>query len=247
MRIVYGNTFFPVSGSTCSTRTEIVRSANGRPIRYRVYLDCEASYIAPPGQGTAALSVWENTVRAALAVPYQNLYLADDNGLATAARLTNSDSISGVVITDGPHFPERVTPEWVKVRTVRFSGVAEYVLRGTENIPLSWQQSVSVTGNGGPTRRWRVPVNDRFKPVRQRITPFSIIRLVQSGVATGHLVYPPAPAMLWPADLLVNEEEAVTQESGQPLGRAFVGNVTRWNYKFENTEFLPAAMVTPIL
>jgi hypothetical protein len=121
------------------------------------------------------------------------------------------------------------------------------VLRGTENIPLSWAQAISTTGNGGPVRRWRVPVNDDYRPIRQRITPYSIIRLVQSGMATGHTSFIDPPAPVWPADLIVNEAEAVTREIGTPLGRSFVGNVTRWNYIFESPDMLPANMVAPPL
>jgi hypothetical protein len=206
-----------------------------------MYLDVEASYISPPGGGVADLSNWEGQVRDALAVPYDDIYLAADDGSPTASRLTNPASISGVVVSDGPHFPERTTPEWVRVRTVRFTGVAEYVFRGAENALVSFAQTISITGNGGPMRRWRIPVNE-YDPIRQRVSKGSIVRLVQSGAAIGHLGYPDPPAPLWDRDLLVNEAEAVTKEVGKPIGKAWVENVTRWNYIFENNKPLNAAI-----
>lgn len=246
MKMAYGSFPFPVNGFTNTSRTEIVRSKSGRPVRWRSFVDVTASYIAPPGQGTLTLSNWELQVRAALSVPYQTLNVTDDNDVTLAVSLIPANSISGVVIVDGPHFPEPSTPEWVKTRTVRFTGMAEYVFRGAESALISYTESVSLTGTGGPVRRWRVPVND-YGPIRQQVTRGSVVRLVQSGVAVGHLTWPAPPAYLWPVDLIQNESAGITYETGQPVGRAWVEHVTRWQFIYENSGILPALPNLPAM
>jgi hypothetical protein len=245
-QVWYGPGSFPVNSAHVSDRTEIVRSSSGRPLRWRKTMDVDVSYIAQTNNPVFELSNWENAVRNALAIPYQDLVLKDESGLQTSAKLSQYQSLSGVVITDGPHFPQTETPEWVRVRTARFSGFAEYLFRGTETSLISFAQTVSITGNGGPRRIWRIPVND-YDPIRQQTSKKSIVRMVQAGQAIGHLTQPPKAAYLWDADLLVNDAENTVLDGGKPIGKAWVELTTRWQYTFEADRVYPVVLQFPQL
>jgi hypothetical protein len=242
MQLWQGNYGFPVNGALVTSRTEVVRSDSGRPLRWRMYLDVEFTL---KGSGPAQLSALENAARDALSRPYVDLVLRDDTGIPTSSRLVNADSISGVMVVDGPTFRDGQGPEFVTLRTGRFTAVAEYVFRGAETALVSFTESISVQGNGGPVRNWRLPVNAR--PIRQEVTPYSIIRYTQQGAAVGHLIPPARQPPYIDPDLLVNEQDAVSRDVGQPLGKAWINPVTRWTYVFESPELIPFNPVLPVM
>lgn len=228
MQLVIGNFSFAANAADVTTRTQVIRSDSGRPLRYLGIMDVTATLFAADQYGCSAL---EYAVRAALAVPYTFISLRHDNGAASASTLTAANGF-GVVISDGPHFEKSAGPEYVTLRTVRFTAECEYVFRGTANAVVSWHDSVSIQGNGGPARKWRIPL--RGRPIRQETTQFTIVRATHTGQGIGHLGYPPVPPCVFGTRYLVNESVAVTRGSPEPRGPSGLVNwPVSWSYTCE--------------
>jgi hypothetical protein len=228
MQLWYGNLAFPVNGVKAATRVRLVMADTGRPLRYKAAIDVKA-YL--DGSGEADLTVKENLVYAALLVPYQNLVLKQSTGAATGTNLLNSASISGVRIVDGPNFTnEAQDGEYVVQRVCTFTGEAEYLIAVGANAVLSFTETVSIFGNGGPVVRWRPMVN--ADPVPQIVYPSSTTRAVQTGQAVGHLGYPSVPGPNWPIAEL-NEKRRIVRGSPKRLGSGFIEYPVAWSYEFE--------------
>lgn len=233
MQLGYGSVLFPVNAADVSSRVQVVRSQSGRPLRYVHRLDVKAII---DGSGQAQLSALEAAFRVALLDPYHDLVLYQDSGAASGTTLFNRASLSGTAIVDGPHFEESQGPEYVVLRTVRFAMEATFAVRNQANAYVQYQSAVQVQGTGGPVRVWRRPLNAR--PIRQQVTPFSTVRVVQQGFAVGHSGYPAPDPHFVDRQWLVHEAVSGADESPTPLGRAWVDWPRRWVYVYE-LPFLP--------
>ena len=228
MQLFWGRYAFPVNGASTTSKAETAFSASGRPLRYIIKISVMA-YL--DGNGQSDLSSQETQLRAALAIPYQDLILKRDDGQPSSTQLLNASSVSGVRVISGPDFTnEARDSEYVTQRTVRFEVGGEYLIRGTENALVSFTETVNMSGDGGPNRHWRFPING--PPIRQVVTPYSLITASQSGSAVGHTRRPVPPAPLWP-DYLVHPRQTQTQTTPEPHGRAWLNWPVQWSYSFE--------------
>ena len=235
MQLIWGQYLFPINGASTTSHAEAVFSSSGRPLRYIIKVGVTA-YLE--GDGPIELSIQENLLRAALAIPYQDLTLMIDNGLASSTQLLNATSVSGVRVVSGPDFNnEAKDGEYVTQRTARFEVAGEYLIPGAVNVLVSFTESVSVNGTGGPDRSWRLPING--PPIRQVITPFTLITATQSGAAVGHTSRPEPPPPLWP-DFLVYPRVNRTETTPEPHGRAWLNWPIKWSYTFEANQPLAA-------
>ena len=231
MQLVYGNLAFPVNGCEVTSRTSIERASTGRPLRYKVALDVKA-YIE--GSGQADLTAKENLVRLALAQPYGNLKLLQDSGADSSSALVSNNSISGVVIVDGPHFAEAQGAEFVNRRTATFTGEAEFLIANADAAVVQFQEEVSIIGTGGPLTTWRLAVNAR--PVQQVVYPFSTVKIVQVGTAVGHRIRPSAPAPFWAYPIEKVDRRRITTGSARRIGPGILGLIepsVSWQYEYE--------------
>lgn len=247
MQLFLGSYAFPVNGALVTTRTTIERSQSGRPLAWLQSIDVVA-FLFPVGAGASnqeKLTNAEGLLRIALSKPYQDLALKTDSGSLTGTCLINAKSISGVVVTDGPNFEDGMTPEYVAIRTARFKAEARYLFSGTADALVNYQESITVTGNGGPIRKWRIPVN--APPIRQETTKYSIIRTVQQGSAIGYTKYPIPPAPIYGTEFLQNETTAVQEQSPTPMGRGWLNYPITWNYVYESSKPLVGRPRLPIL
>jgi hypothetical protein len=243
VQLFWGNYPFAVNGCDLTSRTRVVLSDSGRPVRY-VARVAVAGWLEADGQ--AALSSAEARLRAELATPYRDLrFLTDAGGLA-AVSLSNAGSLSGCRVVDGPTFDGRDGAEYATLRRFAFEVEAEYLIANAANAVLSFTETVSITGTGGPVRRLRVPVNATVL-VRQQISPRSVVRATQTGQAVGHTRYPAAPAPLWGPPLLLEEQVSVQKGAPKRLGLAFVEFPLSWAYQFESDGPLAGAPGLPPL
>lgn len=244
MQLKYGNYLFQINGCEVTSQTTLVRSDTGRPLRYRTSMNVRATLITSGGQ--AGCSLVENQLRAALAVPYQTLSLLQDNGAPSSMTMASNTSVTGVVVVDGPHFPVATDAEFVNRRTAEFTAEAEYLIPSGATAVLSFQETVSVTGNCGPVTTWRPAVN--APPVFQVVYPFSTCRATQAGRAVGNLAYPTPPALLFPEAYLHQDRSRTVRESPQRVGPAgLIGYPVSWSYEFEAGEPLLALPNVPPL
>lgn len=228
MRLWWGNYAFPTNAAEVTSRTGTEFNYSGFPLRYVITV---AVKVTLDGDGQEDLSDAEDEMRAALAVPYQNLILKTDSGNQSSARLITSSSITGVRLKSGPNFGEAQGAEFVNRRTCEFEMEAEYMIRGAENAVVSWRETVSIVGNGGPRRTWRFPLN--ANPIRQQVTKNSLVRATQSGEAIGHTRTPRRPLPIWPK-FVVNESDGGTVDTPEPKGRAYLNYPVKWSYSFES-------------
>lgn len=231
MQLFWGRYGFPVNQAFVSTRTAVIRGNNRRPLRYLMRGDVKAELIV---SGQADTTKQEDIVRSALATPYQDLILKQDDGKPSGTRLLNQKSLSGVMVVDGPNFTEATRAEYVNTRTVEFTVEAEYVFAGAESAIISFEETISVRGNGGPRWIWRFPLNG--DAVLQQVSRQSLITTVQRGSAVGHTKYPPAPPPFAgrPPGIFVNEAVSTDDTSPIPLGRGWVNFPRTWYYEYRS-------------
>jgi hypothetical protein len=237
---------FPANAAKVVPRVEVsAASASGRPLRHRLSITCEEGFL--DGDGQREIAAIQAAVVASLRVPYQDLaFYCDDGSLAFGLFNTDPTNLSGVTVTDGPHFDEALGPEFVTLRTVRFTASAEYVATGAAAALVSWQQTVSVRGTGGPRKVWRFPLN--AAAVRQRVTPQTLTTVVQSGTAVGHLVKPAPPALILPRDYLVEESYGLDEGVGRPVGPSrWVEIPVKWSYTFNCVGIPSYSVALPVV
>jgi len=229
MQLAWGSYLFPVSSATIATATRAVLSDTGRVVRYVVRAQVEG---ALAGADQAANILLEAALRAALQVQYQDLrLLADTSPVVTATGLINATSLSGVRIVEGPNFANPYGgAEFATIRGFAFAAEAEYLAPDGAGAILSFAESLSITGDGGPTTRWRRPVNG--PPVLQVIYPSSTVTAVQRGRAVGHTAAPPIPFPLWP-EFEQTDRRVIEVDSPKRLGQGLIEYGVSWTYQFE--------------
>ncbi|AWM38129.1 hypothetical protein GobsT_37780 [Gemmata obscuriglobus] len=230
MRAAWGNYLFPVNGCEVTSRTRLITSDTGRPIRYVTRVSV-AGWLEADGQ--AALAVAEASLRAALLTNYLDFRFLTDAGAVTPLSLLNSQSISGVRVVDGPNFTGTDGAEYATVRRFEFEVEAEFLIANAANAVLAYQETVSITGDGGPRYVLRVPINARVL-VRQKVSERTPVRAVQTGRAVGHVKYPPVPPPLWPRPIYQGDQGNVVRDSPRRLGLGLVEFGVSWSYPFES-------------
>ncbi|HEY1188816.1 MAG TPA: hypothetical protein VGE74_14270 [Gemmata sp.] len=230
MQARLGTYQFPVNGCDVTSRTRVVTSDTGRPVRYVTRVSV-SGWLEADGQ--AALATAEAALRAACLTNYVDFKFLTDAGAVTPLSLINSQSISGVRVVDGPNFTGRDGAEYATYRSFDFEVEAEFLVRDAANAVLSFQESVSILGDGGPRTVLRVPINAGAL-VRQEVSKRTPVRAVQSGRAVGHTRCPPAPAPLWPRPIFQGDQHSVQRQSPKRVGLGFVEYGITWNYPFES-------------
>lgn len=232
MQLRYGPKQFPVDGTDVGVFVSPILDGFGNPIRRLMRLDVSGRFHVT---STADATAQEIALHNALALPYQDLTLFDDGGAATAIRLQNGTSISGVRIVSGPTFANGTGPEYATIRTFAFSAEAEYMISGTEGRTISWQESVSIQGDGGPLRTYRLAVNGPILPQPQIVYPRTTVSAVQSGQAVGHTGWPAPANPIWPA-FLITRNSGVTRIAPRRVGNGsrLIEYPIAWSYQFES-------------
>lgn len=233
IQLFWGIDGFPVNQAACRLNTFPVDYENIRNARKRIRIMVKATL---DGIGQTALSLAEALCRTALSRDYRDLILVQDNGFASSVRLINIASLTGVHIVDGPHFNEFMNGEFVNCRTVEFAAEAEFINAGYETAILSWQESMTVNGNGQPQIVWRFPVNATAIP--QVVSPTSLITTVQAGRAVGHTAYPVVPVPIFgkkpKGGVFRGDRSSVKKDSPRAYGRGYIEYPISWNYVWES-------------
>jgi hypothetical protein len=240
MQAAWGSTRLPVNGAEVTSQLSVVEQTDyGAPLRSLVAYNV---VVWLTGESQSDLSLQELTLRAALARPNQDFILYTDSGATSSASILVSATATGtrcVSITT----PEAQGAEFVNRRTVGFTVTAEYHVANMDRAVISWQERLTIIGNGGPRRVWRFPVNG--PAIRQVMTPYSLVRAIQQGHAVGYRVRPTKPAPLFP-DYLVNEGVAAIIDTPKYIGAGqYVNWPVSWSYTFERGDG-PLAGVTAL-
>lgn len=227
MQAWYGKASAPVNGAEVTSNLTVTAANSwGVPLRYMVAYNV-LCYLT--GSGQADLSKKELAFRAALLKPNQDFILRTDAGGVSSAAILNDQTASGTRVVS-ISTPESKGAEFVNRRTIAFTVTAEYHVKDTARAVVSWTETVSITGTGGPRRSWRFPIN--AKAIRQVVTPFSLVRAVQQGQAIGYLARPFAPRLLWPA-YEVFDARQLSYGSAERFGDTFINFPVSWAYQYE--------------
>jgi hypothetical protein len=231
MQLKVGQYSFDANAVKIATSVRTMMNEGGYPYEELRRMEFDG-YLSATGQ--AALSLASSALATALRKPYQDIIFYNDSGVATMTKLLNSESISGVVVVDGPNFPDSNGGEYATFRRFTFAAEASFPLPNTQAILLSFQERLTFSG-GGPIYRHRMAINGR--PQKQLVYPSSIYRATQEGRAVGYRATPLPPQPLWPNALMQSPNESV--QSPRRRGRlAYSDYEVSWQYQFESDQQL---------
>lgn len=226
MKLKYRTYEWPVNGVRVTSSRKVERGKDALPWRYIDTLNCDG-YLE--GSSQADLTDKQRAMTVALMRPGGKLTLLRDDGADSATLLDNASSITGVVVTDGPNFPDADGPEYVTQRHFVFTAEADYYARGTNALTLlDWQETISITG-GGPLYVVRPALYG--PPQRQKVYEQTPCQVVQSGYAVGLVRYPTPPPQLFPFALKMTPE--VRETTPTKRGNGYTEYRIDWTYTFE--------------
>lgn len=237
MQLKYGSYAFNANGTEITARTETVRNEAGAPYKQRRSLHV-AGYMEISGDTVAAqqadCTTKMNALEAALAKPFQDLIFYQDSGAESATSLRNSDSIGGVVVTAGPHYPDGIKG-YTSVQRFEFTAEAEYYILAeaglSANITLSFEETLKFSG-GGPRFIYKESIVG--PPQRQKTCDQTVYRVTQTGRAVGLRGYPSPAAPIWPANLLQapDIDRIGPDRMGWTDPRSYEGFGITWSYDY---------------
>lgn len=227
MQLGYGSYLWPVNGVKVTSGRRVELDASETPFQYTDSIGADG-YIE--GAGQAALTTAENTMKAALMVPFKDLVLYQDSGAASATVLRALGSIRGPVLTGGPDFRDTMGPEYATQRHFNFQMEATYPYPGRfGNTITDWQETISIKGGGA---LYTVKPAIVGPPQRQKIYEVTPCFATQTGYAVGYLGYPTVPGPIWPFALKETRPE-LTEETPVKKGSAtFIQYRISWSYTF---------------
>ena len=226
MHLKWGTYTFDANSTLLSASARTQFNRGGQP--YSLLRSFTVNgYLSADGQ--AAITLAENTLKTALAVPFKDLVLYHDDGSASSEILPNAGSISGVKVTQGPTFSTTMGPEFATLRSFQFTAEAEYPLSGTASLLLDFHETLSFSG-GGAVYAMRRAING--PPQRQLVYAQTEYRCTQQGMAIGYASYPVVPGPKFPAAL--RESPRIDRKAPQRMGNGYQGYEVAWSYVFES-------------
>lgn len=244
MQLWYGGVAFPVNAC------EVVRNAasqvndEGSPYETTWTYQVVCDLIPPPGLTAAQiqrdLSIREAVFRSALETPGQDLVLVADDGLPTDLALRNTPDI---LDRQGVHLVGFASPDGGNVqlsgkRTLSFVMQATYAVRGSLGALVSFGESISTTGTGGPMVVNRITTSGG---IRQKPFGESMCHATQSGSAVGYLGWPNlggpggGPRYRFPVDDLKPDSATITRQEPRHRGRIRTHYGMSWSYVYERS------------
>lgn len=198
MRLRIGTYLFDPNGTEITTSTDIFRNEATVPYKRKDSMRV-AGFLANSGSTPQELqdscSAQMSALTSVLAKPYQDIVFLEDDGSESATYLKNAGSVNGVVVVNGPNFPDGISG-YTAVQRFDFTAEAEYYLPSNSGVNintllLNFTESLSYSG-GGPRYIWKESI--RGLPQKQLTCEKTLYRVTQSGSSTGLRGYPsPAP------------------------------------------------------
>lgn len=222
------------SAAISITRSER-RDTTGRKIGYTERWEVQGWLVAA---SVADLTTAINSLKAACVDGVDvGLYVAGSPDVATSHILTNASTVGGTRL-EGPKFPVGQGAEYANQRSFTLSVEADFDAAGIAGTLVSFQETVSITGTGGPRFVTQTPLDGPV--IAQQVSRFSPVAVVQAGSAIGHTSYPTVPGPLLSSGEHYDQRQ-VTYKSPQRQadGAAYRGYEVSWQYSFE----VPSAAV----
>jgi hypothetical protein len=203
---------------------ETVRNPQGIPTSQKRTFRLTGELLA---EGQAAISAMMLQLDAALRIPYQDLVLLHDDGSLSAMILPNAGSLTGVICTQGPGWPNSQGGEYVNQRTFTATFEAEYALPTGQEVTISYTESIRWSG-GGPVRTCEPAVEG--PAVEFIVWAKTAYEAVQTGKIVGWTGWLVPAAPIWPAKL--RQSPVIAQTSPERKGLGLANFETTWEYQF---------------
>lgn len=221
-------------GVTSSVNAEI--NEGGQPYQLHYSLDVDGWI---DGTSQDDLTTKSFALINALAVPYRDLILYQNNGNESALLLRNRGSISGVVCTRGPNFDDAKGAEYVLYRHFTATFEATYPLAGTAAYLLSYTETIATWGGGAV---YDVADAVRGPAQRQKVKENTGYRATQIGSSSGYQKYPAPPNPLWPSLLVATPK--VQRIVPKREGNSYTRYALSWEYEYASEKALPNPIPT---
>jgi|GEM_PF-3398896 len=194
------------------------------------------------GTDAADLSSKFNALQAAYAKTTGNFVLLDNSGNETTFKIDGSKTIGGIRCTrcecplESPG--DMTTYLFYEIDIQADSGGINLIggAGGTGDTPqnaiVTWTESITVRGTGGP--RFVMRENRNGKPQKQIVSQFTPVTASQRGEAVGLYNYPTPSAPFWPQHNLASEQEVTRTSSNMNGSNSQQSREFRlsWSYQF---------------
>lgn len=182
------------------------------------------------GASAAALTAAINAMKAAYALPGQDVGLYLDDGVTlTSHYLRSRDSIGGVRVVGGPSFPEGRGAEYATFRSYRIILEADTIAIELTGVPLAWEEVLTFTG-GGPRFLYLQTLTGL--PQKQIVAAATSYRVAQIGHALAIASYPLPSAPIWP--MAEHVEQRQISRKAPVMVNGQLQYETTWQYLFES-------------
>ncbi len=235
-----GYTFADNEVNLVSLSRTTAYSPRGKRMYAQVQLDCYGELI----YSTAAeIIAKQQAIEAAFKQGGDFVYKV--GGIEVHALRNTGDNISGVQVVRYA-FPKGDGAQYATTRSFSFTVRGKYDLAGNEDT-IQWQESIEVTGTGGPL--WVVVnsvagVQSFGGPVGYFLAPYTAQYYHQYGHAIGYSNYPvPAPPIA--PDWEFGYKRRITNTSGVNQGNQIKMFKTSWSYYFATDPRLGTFTNTP--
>ncbi len=199
---------------------EAITGINKQVVAYRVQWVIRGRLL---GDSAAELTTKIRRLQTAYSLPNRDATLFVSGSTKSAHQLRVADTISGVRV-ERFGFPKGRDGEYVTYRDYEIVLAAEELTRlGKNNDTVSWTETIRRIGNGGP--RYVVRETRNSQPVRQLVSDYTPVRVVQTGNAAAIRTYPAVPAPMYPEFL---ESDQATVDRSYDAARQLY--TAAWNY-----------------
>ena len=165
------------------------------------------------------------------------LYL--DDGMTVTAHFLDSSATRGGVNVKSVSFPQGKGAEYSTFRT--YQVVLEALFPEEESVYLSWTESISTTGTGGP-KFILVPLISGAAQ-KQIVQQNTVVKVSQRGSATGVANWPSPAAPLFP-DYEKVEQRSISRDTPRMHRTNNEGYRVSWSYAFEDGAWFSANPTT---
>lgn len=228
MQLKVGTYTHAVAESSITFSEEVLWSENNKRIGRRERWNIEG-FLQAASQ--SALDTAIGTLKTQYRKDNETAVLLFDDGSETQHKMDTTASLSGVRVRFF-EFPFRNGAEYSTFRSYRITVEGEF----TDNINagIIYLQDTLTFNGGGP--RFVHKQTLAGLPQKQIVAQSTPHRVVQSGVALGHLGYITAPSPLFPDDFKQDESSVkrVGPDNVYALTNKATHYRTEWNYLFES-------------
>jgi len=157
--------------------------------------------------------------------------------------LKNADTLTGIKVTNLPHFPKSSSGELTTFRTYNITVEAEVAFTSIDldadpfvPLILKYEETLDYTGTGGPKFGLLPTLKGKYQ--KQLLTETSPVTLIQSGISVGLGGYPDPPSPLWIKDEHVDRRQ-ITRAPTRRRGGKNLEYPIHWSYHFERNDQFP--------